>query len=147
MPERDDIIGHPPGQRPRMSAANERWMRRALKLLEKIDRRDAYAAQAVERAKEAAELAALSHKRNLPRCEARCRSRGGAPCVARVVVRWFAREDGDVSFTVSSRCRMHGGLSTGPRTEAGRQRCVEAGRKGATERWRRWREQRELAPC
>jgi hypothetical protein len=142
MPECEGITGYPAGQRSRMSAAKERWMRRALKLLRKIDRRDAYAAQAAERAKEAAELAALRHKRNLPRCGARCRSKGGAPCLARVVVRWCATEGGEVSFTVGSRCRMHGGLSTGPRTEAGRQRCVEAGRKGAAKRWRRWREQR-----
>lgn len=67
-----------------------------------------------------------------PLCGARCRSRGGAPCVARVVV----DRDGDGRVRVRGRCRMHGGLSTGPRTAEGRKRVSEAVR----ERWRRWRE-------
>ena len=33
------------------------------------------------------------------------------------------------------RCKFHGGLSTGPRTEAGRARIAEAQRQ----RWRNWR--------
>jgi hypothetical protein len=37
------------------------------------------------------------------------------------------------------RCRMHGGLSTGATTPEGRERLREAGRRGAAERWRRWR--------
>ena len=37
----------------------------------------------------------------------------------------------------SGRCPNHGGLSTGPRTDAGRQRIARAQR----ERWKRWRDQ------
>jgi hypothetical protein len=77
-------------------------------------------------------------KRKRPRCLARCRSRGGAPCRARVVVdRW---PDGRVR--IRDRCRLHGGLSTGATSLAGRARLREAGRRGALERWRRWRERR-----
>lgn len=75
-----------------------------------------------------------------PPCGARCRSKGGAPCAAPVAVRRNAMT-GEV--IVAKRCRMHGGLSTGPRTWEGRQRCREAGRRGAEERWRRYREARE----
>jgi hypothetical protein len=73
-----------------------------------------------------------------PRCGARCRSKGGAPCVAPVMVRWYADRAGQ--FTVpklATRCRMHGGLSTGPKTPEGLRRCVEAGRIGAATRWGR----------
>jgi len=38
-----------------------------------------------------------------------------------------------------ARCRLHGGLSTGPKTEAGRARIAEAQR-------RRWRDYRERRP-
>jgi hypothetical protein len=69
-------------------------------------------------------------------CGARCRSKGGAPCSAPVVVRTLAVE-GVVRLRISNRCRMHGGLSTGARTAAGRARLREAGRRGAIERWRR----------
>jgi hypothetical protein len=37
-----------------------------------------------------------------------------------------------------ARCRLHGGLSTGPKTEAGRTRIAEAQRR----RWRHYRERR-----
>jgi hypothetical protein len=37
-----------------------------------------------------------------------------------------------------ARCRLHGGLSTGPKTEAGRARIAEAQRR----RWRDYRERR-----
>lgn len=80
------------------------------------------------RAKLAAEEAAVP-KKDRPRCGARCRSKGGAPCVAPVCV----RPDG----TLAKRCRMHGGLSTGAKTPEGRERLREAGRRGARERWRR----------
>lgn len=79
-----------------------------------------------------AKRARRAPKRDRPQCGARCRSKGGRPCVARVCV----RDDG----SLARRCRLHGGLSTGPRTEEGRARCTEAGRRGAAERWRRWRE-------
>src|SRR6266853_4338055 len=55
-----------------------------------------------------------------PACGVRTRS--GEPCVARVV-------------PGKRRCRMHGGLSTGPRTADGRARIGEAQRR----RWARWR--------
>jgi hypothetical protein len=41
-----------------------------------------------------------------------------------------------------ARCRFHGGLSTGPKTEAGRARIAEAQRR----RWRAYREGRKGAP-
>jgi hypothetical protein len=55
-------------------------------------------------------------KRERPRCGARCRD--GSPCEAPPV--WDRPLDG--------RCRMHGGLSTGPRTEEGRRRIAESNR-------------------
>jgi hypothetical protein len=71
-----------------------------------------------------------------PRCGARCRSRGGAPCRAPAV--WDQRRNAPRN----GRCRLHGGLSTGARTEAGRARLHDAGCRGAQERWRRWRASR-----
>ncbi|MBV9470708.1 MAG: hypothetical protein JO316_15660 [Abitibacteriaceae bacterium] len=55
-------------------------------------------------------------KSERPFCGARCRD--GHSCRARVV------ED-------RRRCRMHGGLSTGPRSEAGRERIRESNRRRA----------------
>lgn len=66
-----------------------------------------------------------------PRCGARCRSKGGAPCVARVCLLPDGRP--------AKRCRMHGGLSTGARTPQGRAKLSEAGRKGAAARWEKGR--------
>lgn len=61
-----------------------------------------------------------STKTNAPdgrqRCGARTRSPDGAPCKSKVV------KD-------SARCRLHGGLSTGPRTPEGKQRCIQGVRK------------------
>src|SRR4051812_17431153 len=74
-----------------------------------------------------------------PKCGARCRSRGGEPCRASVVV--VRGPGGRIRYR--DRCRLHGGLSTGARTPEGRARLSEAGRRVARERWRRWREQRE----
>lgn len=71
-------------------------------------------------------------KADRPRCGARCRSRGGAPCRAPVVV----DRDAQGRVRVRSRCRMHGGLSTGARTAEGRARLVEAGRRGGLRRGR-----------
>lgn len=79
-----------------------------------------------------------TRKRDRPRCGARCRSRDGASCLARAV--W----DHDRNAPVNGRCRQHGGLSTGARTPEGRERLREAGRRGAYERWRRWREARQV---
>ena len=58
-----------------------------------------------------------------------------ASCAAHVVV----ERDAAGVIRVRSRCRLHGGCSTGARTAEGRARLVEAGRNGAAERWRRWR--------
>ncbi len=59
-------------------------------------------------------------KRERPRCGARCRD--GSPCEAPPV--WDKRLD----RPVNGRCRMHGGLSTGPKTEEGRRRIAESNR-------------------
>lgn len=52
----------------------------------------------------------------MPRCGAR--TRAGTPCKARAM-------DG------RARCRMHGGLSTGPRSEAGRAAIAASNRRRA----------------
>jgi hypothetical protein len=57
-----------------------------------------------------------------PRCGARTRELGGPPCRAAAV--WD--DEHDRPRTRRGRCRMHGGLSTGPRTEAGQARAREA---------------------
>ncbi len=101
--------------------------------------------------KREADLAARPRKNDLPRCGARCRTKDGAACSARVVVRIvhvaprapltagvirrIANERGELRFIATARCRIHGGLSTGPKTEEGRRRCAEAGRLGAEKRW------------
>jgi hypothetical protein len=59
-------------------------------------------------------------KKNRPRCGAK--TRAGGQCRAPAV------PDG-------RRCRMHGGLSTGPRTPEGKARVAAAQRA----RWERWR--------
>ena len=61
-------------------------------------------------------------RRDRPQCGARTRS--GHSCQMRV-------EQG------KNRCRLHGGLSTGPRTPEGKARIAEALRR----RWQSWREQ------
>lgn len=58
--------------------------------------------------------------RSGPRCGAR--TRRGTSCVAKAI-------DGP------GRCRHHGGLSTGAKTEAGMQRIIDAQRR----RWAAWR--------
>lgn len=55
-----------------------------------------------------------------PKCEAHCK-RTGKPCPKRVVL-------GNV------RCRLHGGLSAGPATAAGRARISESNRRRAGEK-------------
>jgi len=65
-------------------------------------------------------------KRELPLCGARCRD--GHPCQAR------ATRDVDTGCYVrNGRCRLHGGLSTGPRTAEGKRRIGAAARR----RWAR----------
>ncbi len=55
-------------------------------------------------------------KSERPRCGARCRD--GHECRAPAV--WDKKRD----RPVNGRCRMHGGLSTGPRTLEGRRRAL-----------------------
>jgi len=64
-----------------------------------------------------------SLKRECPRCGARCRD--GSSCKAPPV--WDKRLD----RPVNGRCRMHGGLSTGPKTPEGRWRIAESNRTRA----------------
>lgn len=67
-----------------------------------------------------------------PPCLAKTRAGGRckAPCA------WVKGE-----FKPRDRCRLHGGTSTGPRTDAGRARIAAAQR----ERWARWRAARAAA--
>ena len=64
-------------------------------------------------------------KRERPRCDAKCRD--GNPCEAPPV--WNKR----LVQAVNGRCRMHGGLSTGPKTEEGRRRIAESNRARRTD--------------
>ena len=57
-------------------------------------------------------------KRDRPACGAR--TRAGQPCKSKVV-------------PGKRRCRLHGGLSSGPKTKAGRERIAEAQRR----RWQK----------
>ena len=59
-------------------------------------------------------------KSERPRCSSRCRD--GSPCKALAV--W----DRHLDRPVNGRCRMHGGLFTGPNTEEGRRRIAESNR-------------------
>ena len=63
----------------------------------------------------------VTPKRLRPRCGAKTRS--GRPCQARAV--W----DKQHNRPRNGRCRMHGGLSTGPRTPEGHARCAEGRRR------------------
>jgi hypothetical protein len=63
-------------------------------------------------------------RKDRPRCGAK--TRAGGTCMVRVE---FGK----------ARCRFHGGLSTGPKTEAGRARIAEAQRR----RWGLYREMRQ----
>ena len=62
-------------------------------------------------------------KRERPRCGTR--RRDGSRCQAPPV--WDKRR----YRPVNGRCRMHGGLSTGPKTEEGRRRIAESNRTRA----------------
>lgn len=55
------------------------------------------------------------------RCGARARSRGGAPCQCKVV-------------PGRTRCKFHGGMSTGPKTPEGKARCVAGAKRYLAER-------------
>jgi hypothetical protein len=73
-----------------------------------------------------AEAMAPLPRRERPRCGARCRD--GHPCQAPVV--WNA----EANAPVNGRCKVHGGLSTGPKTPEGRQHIGEATRQRAQAR-------------
>ena len=64
----------------------------------------------------------VTPKSERPRCGAK--TRAGGRCKAPAV--WNRRDD----VARNGRCRMHGGLSTGPRTEEGLRRTLEALRAG-----------------
>ena len=66
------------------------------------------------------------------------RRKSSSPCGARTRTGAPCRRMG----LGNGRCRNHGGRSTGPRTDSGRQRIASAQR----ERWKRWREQAGGAP-
>ncbi len=65
------------------------------------------------------------------RCDARCRD--GHACKAPAV--WDAERD----RPVNGRCKLHGGLSTGPKTPEGKRRCAE----GRRARWAARQAERE----
>ena len=75
-----------------------------------------------------------SAPRDRPRCGARCRD--GHACLAPVV--WP-----DGAWRPRRRCRNHGGMSTGPRTEEGKRRAAAASRQRMVDRWRLVREAEE----
>jgi hypothetical protein len=66
-----------------------------------------------------------------PICGARCRD--GHSCKAKAVVDPLSDEP------INGRCRMHGGLSCGPKTPEGKVRSMEAARLGMVEYWRKKR--------
>lgn len=61
-------------------------------------------------------------------CGAFARSTG-MPCQCRLLLR-------------GGRCKLHGGMSTGPTSAQGKQRALEALRRG----WREWRERMMAKP-
>lgn len=63
------------------------------------------------------------YKHEFPVCGARCRD--GHPCQAKAA--W----DETRCYVRNGRCRLHGGLSTGPKTAAGKRRIGEAARRRA----------------
>ena len=64
-----------------------------------------------------------TRKAERPKCGAKCRD--GTRCQAPVV--W----DRSRNQPRNGRCRMHGGLSTGPKTEEGKRRSREGAQRGA----------------
>jgi hypothetical protein len=75
------------------------------------------------------QMAEAPRKQQRPRCGAKTRS--GRPCRAPAV--W----DRLHHRPRNGRCRMHGGLSTGPRTKAGKARIAASNRRRAKARGRR----------
>ena len=95
---------------PRPRDAEERLLILIMKLMTREPRREA-----------------APPKRLRDRCGAKCRD--GHACHAPV----FKRADG----SLARRCRMHGGASTGPKTEEGKRRALEALHAGLLRRWER----------
>lgn len=99
--------------------AREFLARRAAQAAQRAERRAARRAQRpLDGTRERAPT-----KADRPRCGARCRD--GHACNAPVVV----RREGH-ALHIGKRCRMHGGESTGPRTEQGRRRALDALARG-----------------
>jgi hypothetical protein len=61
-------------------------------------------------------------KRRTDRSRCGAKTRAGGPCLMRVV-------------PGKARCRLHGGLSTGPITDAGREAIRESNRRRGVARW------------
>ena len=78
-------------------------------------------ARAPRQAEPPTEPSELLSGRQRKRCGARARSRGGAPCQCKVV-------------PGRTRCKLHGGMSTGPKTPEGRARTSEGARRYHAER-------------
>lgn len=92
---------------------------RAQRTLDAIQRRQASRAASAARQSKAPVVR--------PQCGARCRD--GHPCEAPAV--WST----STGAPRNGRCRMHGGLSTGPRTVEGRARVAAATRAANVARW------------
>jgi len=75
-------------------------------------------------------------RRALNEERARLRERRNRPCGAMTRAGHPCRRKG---LGRGGRCGNHGGLSTGPKTQAGKLRIVEAQRQ----RWQRWRQRHE----
>lgn len=73
-------------------------------------------------------------KKNRPLCGAKCRSRKGRSCKAQVVVNSKTGEP------INGRCRMHGGLSTGAKTQEGKDKSRTAAQRGMLAYWAKKRE-------
>lgn len=90
-------------------------------------------------------IRALENKLRTMRMERKHRSlcgaktRKGTPCQAKVY--WPSDED-----VPSKRCRMHGGLSTGPTTEEGRKRLAKSAKENMERVWRERREGKRPMP-
>lgn len=74
-------------------------------------------------------------KSELPQCGAK--TRAGRPCRAKAA--W----DEYRCAPQNGRCRLHGGWSTGPRTEEGLLRVAEAARQAQLRRWEAYRQRKE----
>ena len=74
-------------------------------------------------------------KRRRPRCGAK--TRRGLPCQAPAV--WNKVND----RPANGRCKLHGGLSTGPKTDEGRRRSTQAARDGLKRYWAQRRRREE----